>query len=277
MMSLFTLSLVTALSLSVSSPTVELKDLELLLGNWRGELEYLDYGDEESRITLLMRAVFTAEAQQIRFEYFFEEPGGREAADAGTIAPVSGGTKLRLGDDVLEIVTMQVQPDKARFIFRSRGQDNGRNARFETTIEVDPGHLLVSKQVTLEAGGRTFVRNSYRLTRAGSQAQTEASDPDALLGEWTVDLRPTPNAAAYEVEFEVTSIEGRAFTGTFYGSEIEEGRINTDWGPLRFGFVTRDGSGVYYTAGVLKDGKLEGTTHSLGRDFLSYWTAKPSP
>lgn len=98
------------------------------------------------------------------------------------------------------------------------------------------------------------------------------ADAKKLVGSWTIDLRATPDAEGYFQEFVVTSVEGNEFKGTFYGSPIEEGRINSDWGKVHFGFVTKDGSGTYHHAGSLKDGKLEGTTLSLGRDFLSVWS-----
>lgn len=103
-----------------------------------------------------------------------------------------------------------------------------------------------------------------------------ASAPEAteLLGTWTVDLRPTPDAEAYYQEFVVTAVDGKRFTGTFYGTAIENARVNTDWGQLHFAFTTADGSGAYNTSGVLVDGKLQGRTHSLGREFLAVWTAE---
>ena len=96
---------------------------------------------------------------------------------------------------------------------------------------------------------------------------------EALLGSWKVDLRPTPAAPGYYKTFVVTNVEDRSFAGTFYDTPFEAGRLNTDWGALRFAFVTEDRSGAYHHAGVLRDGKIEGTTHSIGRARLSYWSA----
>ena len=94
----------------------------------------------------------------------------------------------------------------------------------------------------------------------------------SLIGTWRIDLRPTPDAKAYYKEFVVDSVDGKSFTGTFYDTKIESGHINTDWGTVKFAFVTRDGSGLYNHSGTLKDGKLEGLSHSLGREFLSVWS-----
>ena len=100
-----------------------------------------------------------------------------------------------------------------------------------------------------------------------------APDPNALVGTWRVDLRPTPDAEPYYQEFVVSSVDGDTFAGSFYGTAIEHGRVNTDWGAVHFAFVTADGSGAYNSTGVLADGILRGSTHSLGRGFLAVWTA----
>ena len=102
---------------------------------------------------------------------------------------------------------------------------------------------------------------------------TPGPGPEELVGTWNVDLRPTPDAEPYLQQFVVSSVQGNGFEGAFYGTPVTEGRLNVDWGAVRFAFVTADGSGPYHHSGVLLDGRLEGTTHSLGRDFLAYWTA----
>ena len=48
----------------------------------------------------------------------------------------------------------------------------------------------------------------------------------------------------------------------------------TDWAAVHFAFTTSDDSGVYHATGTLENGRLSGTTHSLGRDFLAVWTAE---
>ena len=98
-------------------------------------------------------------------------------------------------------------------------------------------------------------------------------DATQLVGAWKVDLRPTPGAPAYFQEFVVSSVQGKTFTGTFYGAPVEQARINTDWGAVRIAFVTSDGSGPYNHSATLVGGRLEGLTNSTGRDFLSFWSA----
>jgi hypothetical protein len=111
---------------------------------------------------------------------------------------------------------------------------------------------------------------------AGCAAPDQTSkqmDPQVLVGTWKVDLRPKPTDPPYYQDFVVLSINGRTFTGPFYGAPIEQARINTDWGAVRIAFVTADQSGPYNHSATLIAGRLEGLTNSTGRAFLSYWSA----
>jgi hypothetical protein len=102
-------------------------------------------------------------------------------------------------------------------------------------------------------------------------------DPNQLIGTWKVDLRPTPNSVPYYQTFVIRSVKEGALQGRFYSTEIKEGRINKDWEHVHFAFTTSDGSGAYHTSGRLIKGRLEGTTHAVGRGFLSVWTAERVP
>ena len=97
-----------------------------------------------------------------------------------------------------------------------------------------------------------------------------------LLGAWTVDLRPTPDAAPYLKKLVITAVQGTRIEGHFYdGSPLQAGRINTSAGPLlHFAFFTDPGEGVYQTAGrQVSAHRLEGMTLSTTRGFLLPWTA----
>jgi hypothetical protein len=109
---------------------------------------------------------------------------------------------------------------------------------------------------------------------AGAFAAEPVAVPQTLVGTWQVDLRPTPDAEPYVQEFVITAVAGNTFTGTFYGTPVEQARINSIWGKLRIAFVTRDGSGPYNHSAVLEGTRLEGLTNSTGRDFLAYWSAE---
>ncbi len=102
-------------------------------------------------------------------------------------------------------------------------------------------------------------------------------DPQALLGTWKVDLRPKPGEPDYFKEFVVKEVTGKTFKGTFYDTEFENGHINADWDTVYFAFTTGDKSGLYAHSGAIRNGRLEGLSHAVGREFLSVWKAERKP
>lgn len=97
---------------------------------------------------------------------------------------------------------------------------------------------------------------------------------ESLIGEWKIDLRPTPTSEGYYQPFVILSIKENSFTGTFYGSEVENPLINNNWDKLYFAFTTKDSSNDYYHSGYLMDGKLFGITYCPNRGFTSPWTGE---
>ncbi len=97
---------------------------------------------------------------------------------------------------------------------------------------------------------------------------------DTLIGEWNIDLRPTPEADGYFQSFIVEIIGENTLEGTFYGSELENAILNTNWDKLYFAFTTRDQSNEYYHSGYLRNGKLFGITYCPGREFTAPWTGE---
>ncbi len=107
-------------------------------------------------------------------------------------------------------------------------------------------------------------------------AQEEAAAANPLMatfpGTWTIDLRPTPDAEGYFQTFVVTAIEGNTFTGTFYGSPIENGFINPNWDRLYYAFTTHDQNNDYYHSGYLINGTVSGISYCPNRAFTAPWT-----
>lgn len=112
-------------------------------------------------------------------------------------------------------------------------------------------------------------------TTGPGKAETVRPAADPLLGDWLVDLTGKPGEAPYYTEMQITSVEGDRITGTFYGSPIEQGRINRSWGAVRFAFITHDGGGgEYHHSGEYVDGRVvRGLSHAVARDFLMPWVA----
>lgn len=93
-----------------------------------------------------------------------------------------------------------------------------------------------------------------------------------LIGNWKIDLRPTPESDAYYQSFNVKTINNNVFTGVFYGSEIKNALINKNWDKVYFAFSTSDQSNEYYHSGYLENDKLFGITYCPNRNFTAPWT-----
>lgn len=159
-------------------------------------------------------------------------------------------------------------PGRWTLVLKRDGLEDGRPAAIRETLERDGDRYVERKEVRYDEGGAWTLRSELSLAR------TPAPTLAALAGTWVVDLRPTPDAPAYTQEL-VLALEkgGGSLTGSFYGSPLAEVRVNTAFGSPHVAFTTADGAGTYATVARLVGDELRGTTHSLGRDFLSVWTA----
>ena len=109
-------------------------------------------------------------------------------------------------------------------------------------------------------------------------ADTPATSPAAagLVGTWTVDLRPTPDAPPYLKKLVITSVVGTRVEGSFYdGTPMQSGRVNTTAAPVPcLAFFTDPGDSPYQSsARQVGPDRLEGMTLSVGRGFVMPWTA----
>ena len=121
---------------------------------------------------------------------------------------------------------------------------------------------------------RIFLTLALALATAGpALAQTSDHGASQLKGDWTLDLRPTNNAPAYnksmKLEITTTGVVG----GDFYDHAVEDGRAFDGKGRACFAFHTSDNTGPYQTSGCRVGDHIEGQSWSEGRHFLLTWTA----
>ena len=100
-----------------------------------------------------------------------------------------------------------------------------------------------------------------------------ALSANALNGTWDVTLYFSQAAPPSSTVMVINVENDSALSGSFYQSDFLEAEYSIRNGVIAFAAVTEDGSAPYNTSGRYVDGKIEGQTHSLGRDFLMIWTA----
>ena len=106
-------------------------------------------------------------------------------------------------------------------------------------------------------------------------AQTNDLNLNVLKGTWKLDMSPQDKSDSNFAMMKITKVNDNVFKGEFYrdGVKIRNGNINTQLGVIYGALISGDNSGEYNTTFYYKDGILHGTTHAVGRDFLSVWTA----
>lgn len=120
-----------------------------------------------------------------------------------------------------------------------------------------------------------FIVSGMFLLMLGIKAQAPSVETNVLLGTWKLDMSPEDRTDANFAMMKITKVESNTFEGEFYrdGVMLQEGRLNTQTGILYGALVSGDGTGQYNTSFYYKDGKLIGTTHAVGRNFLAVWEA----
>lgn len=105
-------------------------------------------------------------------------------------------------------------------------------------------------------------------------APLHAEDFSGIEGEWIVDLRVDAAAdAPYTKPMVIKVAADRGVSGSFYNSDIIDGRASATNGRTCFAFKTSDGRGLYQTSGCLIADRIVGQSWSEERKFLLNWTA----
>jgi hypothetical protein len=99
--------------------------------------------------------------------------------------------------------------------------------------------------------------------------------PAGLSGTWDVALYFSADAPPSATVMVLEPGEDGTLSGRFYGSPFGAARFAERDNVVAFTATTEDGSGPYLHSGRLTDdGRIEGQTLSVGRDFLMLWTAE---
>ncbi len=251
-------------------------------GQWEGGLTYRDYSSGE-RFTIPAEVEISIEpgGERVLRRLNYTDPGSVVAMsemltvseDNQTLSSAFfSGRGVELSESRIQEIAEQVDGGW-QIVTLGTENDGGAPADVRLTIVFALDRLIQTKEVR-PAGNENQAwqfRNEIVLDRVARD------DAGLLLGSWDVDLRPSPDAPPSIAPMTIKSVDNGTLAGSFYGTPIESGRVNTLWGSVQFAFVTSDGSGPYATFGVVQpDGTIKGMTLSTGRDFLSVWSAEES-
>ncbi|GAA4275830.1 hypothetical protein [Aquimarina mytili] len=142
-------------TISIAQNTVQISDLELLKGNWSGELMYINYSDNRE---VTLRSTLQIEIKKDKLIGkigYTDEPSANgkfviKLKENGTfINNEEIITKSKLDNNSLKIVT------------KYDGKDNDKPATIFITYVFDNTHFSMTKEVLFENTTERFVRNKY--------------------------------------------------------------------------------------------------------------------
>ncbi len=154
-----------------------LEALKPLVGQWNGELEYLDYRDNKTRVVL--RAALDARISMLKehlvLNFIYQEPGYKlerleiisydEKEAALLVTGIERGKSTSKKWQVSEFAT-DTSTSSVAMVLMSSEYDENKLAQVRRTLTLTPANLILLKEVKHE-GGKFFFRNEVRLQRWG--------------------------------------------------------------------------------------------------------------
>ena len=139
---------------------------DFLVGQWEGVLEYTDYSDDSTRVTLTarMRAIPDSDGERLRLTFDYVEPDGRTFTSEETLFETPSG--LVMGG-LWQVADSEYEPAGERYLLdlRQSGQDNNRSASIRNTVLRNSNELTITKWVRYEGSDRELQRHQFRFDR----------------------------------------------------------------------------------------------------------------
>ena len=144
------------------SRLVVLDDFAFLVGSWDGSLEYLNYGDDKTRVTLPTRAVYQLEGDKISYQFVYTEPNGRKVDGQGSIA-VDSNSGVQFNGGAHQVVGRMVDAENELYEIKltQRGMDNNREAQIDHVIQRNGDKVSITRYILLDGAVDPFVRHTY--------------------------------------------------------------------------------------------------------------------
>ncbi|MEQ8906965.1 hypothetical protein [Ekhidna sp.] len=133
--------------------------LQLLEGQWTGDLVYLDYSsNKEVKISV---EVSIEKVKEGKYKFNYEYPKEPKANSKSNVT-IDLEKMTTEGKRIAEINERNGQ---WTIVAYSAGKDNGQKARFVKTYVISETTLTVKKEVQYESSEERFMRNEYRLKK----------------------------------------------------------------------------------------------------------------
>jgi hypothetical protein len=258
------LTIVSMMSL-YATDTLSLNAFNFLQGNWKGTLTYTDYQDDTKQVQLNTFNSFVMRQDGIDENTTYIEPNGIPVYDQSFIKITKKG-QVKWGNMLFTVS----EKTENSLVLITEHMDNNKEATIKETISHTGDQLSITKEVRYKGTAAFFKRNSSQFTKE-KDSDVEARLWQSLKGIWQIDLRPSPEAAPYFKDFELTNFIDGKLSGIFYGTPFDNGKIHTALGKIYFSFTTQDQTNTYFHSGSIEKGKIQGQSFSPERGFVMPW------
>jgi len=240
--------------------TIQPASLGKLYGFWKGSLTYLDYSSGKPFTMAAELAVYTIPGGLVIQTSYPDEP---QANGADTLHIKNGDTSF-MGSRITAFAADSAGNFELTTQYHGPDGNDQKPALIRKKYTVKNNRYTLQKEVLFDGTSDWIIRHTYRFSRS---VNTNIKD---FSGKWTIDLRPSIDAAPYLKQITLT-VNGKELSGIFYDTPFTGGLINTEWNRISFAFSTSDQSGEYYHSGYFQDGKITGFSFSKARGFVIPW------
>ncbi len=135
---------------------------DVLIGEWTGALEYLDYQDNTSRVSLPTNLSVQPRKETLKLRYAYVEPNGKIVRGKDQVT--FSDEKVKWGGEEWEIQSVEGNSvaEGWEMVLIRKGMDDNRPAILRQTIRRKNDELTVLKEVQYEEANAFSFRNVYR-------------------------------------------------------------------------------------------------------------------
>ncbi|MEM1407775.1 MAG: hypothetical protein AAGG59_13435 [Bacteroidota bacterium] len=144
----------------------KLEIVKLLEGNWEGNLNYLNFQDDETRgtVDLQISGKRKGDAVTLQYTYFNNGEVVREGSDK--VVADNNNAKFNF-NDTWDLDSFKKNEDGTyEFVLSTRGKDNNKKALMRKTVNISASEFTIARDIKyLKGDAEFFNRHIYTLKK----------------------------------------------------------------------------------------------------------------
>lgn len=148
---------------TAQSTKVNNSDFKNLTHQWKGNLQYLNYQDDKTKVTIPCVMETDFKNDKLQFIITFDEmKDGEKMTNQGSIQISKDEDYFIMDEDKWKITSSEKTKNKIQIVSTSRGEDNNRPCDFRMTLTIEKGNSLTwRKDVKYDGTDAFFNRNQF--------------------------------------------------------------------------------------------------------------------